>query len=223
MSNLLRLALFDIDLSAASLTLDGPSRRFAYCRHGAVAGDVALAPEEGALLPGRAALTGAGRASLYEIAPAHAPLRCDVRLSLVLARCAQAPCAAVFLMRADRIESQADASTPRHYHRGSGIRRLLHGCILADIGGHLDRIDADGAWFETGREAVVGTNVAGAPSAFVRVMAPMAAAPARRRRDGPGRPRPAPARRGRRSPSHGRSACGTRSPTADRPGSADRP
>ena len=171
MSTMLRLSLFDIDLAAAALPLQGPGRRFLYCRDGHVEGDVALAPDEGALLPERAALIGAGRAWLYEIAPARAALRSDARLSLVLSRCAPSPDAGGFLMRADRIESQAGAATPRHYHRGPGIRRLIYGQILADIGDHLDRIDPDGAWFETGKDAVVGTNVAGAPSAFVRVMA----------------------------------------------------
>ena len=171
MSTMLRISLFDIDLATAALPLQGPGRRFLYCRDGHVKGEVALAPDEGALLAARVALTGEGRAWLYEIAPARAPLRSDARLSLVLSRCAPSPDAGAFLMRADRIESQAGAATPRHYHRGPGIRRLIHGRILADIGDHLDRIDADGAWFETGKEAVVGTNVAGAPSAFVRVMA----------------------------------------------------
>lgn len=171
MPSLVRFALYDIDLAASPLTLDGAGRRFLYCRDGHVAGDATLAADDGVFLGVPARLTGAGRAWLYEIAPARAPLRDGPRLSLVLARRALAPCEGDFLMRADRIESQAAAATPRHYHRGPGVRRLIHGRILADIGDHLDRIDADGAWFETGHDAVIGTNIAGAPSAFVRVMA----------------------------------------------------
>lgn len=171
MTSLMRIALFDIDLSAAPLTLEGPGGRFLYCRDGRVTGDVALEPDHGAFLAERAALTGAGRAWLYEMTPARAPLREQAGLSLVLARCAPAPEPGAFLVRADRIESQAGAATPRHYHRGPGVRRLLYGRLLADIGDRLDRIDPDGAWFETGREGVIGTNIAGGPSAFVRVMA----------------------------------------------------
>lgn len=171
MPGLLRFCLFDVDLSAAPLILAGEGRRFVYCRDGAVEGDAGLGADEGAFLGARARLIGAGRAWLYEIAPARAPLRVDPRLSLVLARTAPSPMQGAFLMRADRIESQAGSATPRHFHRGPGVRRLVYGRILAEIGDHLDRIDPDGAWFETGHDAVIGANIAGAPSAFIRVMA----------------------------------------------------
>ena len=72
--------------------------------------------------------------------------------------------------RADRVESQPGAQTPAHRHRGPGIRRLASGLLCAEVGDHLDRIGAGGAWFETGHETVVGTNVSGGVNVFVRVM-----------------------------------------------------
>ncbi|WP_204323924.1 hypothetical protein, partial [Stenotrophomonas maltophilia] len=74
------------------------------------------------------------------------------------------------ILRADRVESKAGAQTPAHRHRGPGIRRLEHGLLRAEVGDALDRIGAGGAWFESGHETVVGTNISGGTNIFVRVM-----------------------------------------------------
>jgi hypothetical protein len=61
------------------------------------------------------------------------------------------------------IESPAGSVTPRHFHRGPGIRRLLYGRILGEI-------DPGNAWFESGTDPVIGSNIHEGNSAFVRVM-----------------------------------------------------
>jgi len=73
------------------------------------------------------------------------------------------------LFRADRIRFAAGGVTPRHGHRGPGIRRLLYGRLAAEIGDMLHRIEAGNAWFETGNAPVIGRNLAPA-SSFVRAL-----------------------------------------------------
>ena len=62
------------------------------------------------------------------------------------------------------------ARTPLHGHRGPGIRRLVKGRIRATIGDNLERIEAGQAWFETGRDWVVGESSSAGEIVFVRVM-----------------------------------------------------
>ncbi|MGL4285944.1 MAG: hypothetical protein ACRCVA_06350 [Phreatobacter sp.] len=128
-----------------------------------------VAPGEGAFAVAGDRIASTGNAWLYEIAPSSLPLRFDAGLSPVLSRIAildDGP----HILRADRVESQAGAQTPAHRHRGPGIRRLEHGLLRAEVGDELDRISAGGAWFETGHETVVGTNISGGTNIFVRVM-----------------------------------------------------
>jgi quercetin dioxygenase-like cupin family protein len=73
------------------------------------------------------------------------------------------------IVRADRVDFPPGAVTPKHGHKGPGIRRLIEGRLLAEIGDHVHRIDAGDAWLETGLDPVVGRNLA-QTSAFVRVM-----------------------------------------------------
>jgi hypothetical protein len=106
---------------------------------------------------------------VYEITPGATPPRLNDGLSPVLSRVAVVS-EGDQLLRADRVESPAGAQTPAHRHRGPGIRRLASGLLRAEVGDHLDRIGAGGAWFETGHETVVGTNISGGINVFVRVM-----------------------------------------------------
>lgn len=74
------------------------------------------------------------------------------------------------IVRADRIDQPAGMQTPSHHHRGPGIRRLLTGKLLAEVGDHVDLITTGQAWFESGREPVVGTNLNTATNTFIRTM-----------------------------------------------------
>ena len=73
------------------------------------------------------------------------------------------------LFRVDRIDLTAGARTPRHFHRGPGIRRLLYGGVRVEIGGDVFGCGPGGAWFESGDDPVVGENVFDGASAFLRV------------------------------------------------------
>lgn len=74
------------------------------------------------------------------------------------------------VLRADRVEFPEGMETPRHGHKGAGIRRLYRGRLVAEIGSELRRIDSGDAWFETGSDPVIGRNIAPS-SAFVRALA----------------------------------------------------
>ncbi|MCZ8321061.1 MAG: hypothetical protein O9296_05670 [Novosphingobium sp.] len=87
----------------------------------------------------------------------------------VLSRRAQLPDGDL-IIRADRIDQPAGLTTPSHHHRGPGIRRLVTGRLLAEVGDHIDLITTGQAWFESGLEPVVGTNLQRGTNTFVRVM-----------------------------------------------------
>ncbi len=69
----------------------------------------------------------------------------------VLSRRAQLPDGDL-IIRADRIDQPAGLTTPSHHHRGPGIRRLVTGRLLAEVGDHIDLITTGQAWFESGLE-----------------------------------------------------------------------
>ena len=59
--------------------------------------------------------------------------------------------------------------TPKHGHKGPGIRRLYEGRLVAEIGDEVRRLDQGDAWFETGHDPIIGRNIA-PHSGFVRAM-----------------------------------------------------
>ena len=73
------------------------------------------------------------------------------------------------IVRADRVDFPPGAVTPKHGHKGPGIRRLIEGRLVAEIGHQVHRINAGDAWFESGLDPVVGRTMA-PTSAFIRVM-----------------------------------------------------
>ena len=171
MSKSLRMTLYDFALSGRRFSLSGPGRRFIYVAQGRLLADgETYEVDDGFFAAETTTIEGEGLAWIYEVAPLNAGLLQDGALSLVMSRHAQPPTDAPRLMRADRIESPSGVATPRHGHRGPGLRRLVYGRLMAEIGEDFDRIDPGRAWFETGHDPVVGTNISGGSSAFVRVM-----------------------------------------------------
>ena len=164
-----RMTVYDL-LPTAQLRLTAGHLAFAFAQSGEAqvggqrfgVGDVRF------VQPGDEIATS-GCVWLFEVAPGNAAVRMEPGLSPVLSRLAAAPDEDLML-RADRVESADGARTPAHRHRGPGIRRLLQGLLLADVGEQLDRIGPGEAWFESGNEAVVGTNISGGTNAFIRVM-----------------------------------------------------
>ena len=73
------------------------------------------------------------------------------------------------VFRLDRVEFSPGFETPKHGHKGPGIRRLYAGRLVADIGDEVRRVDPGDAWFETGHDPVIGRNLV-PHSGFVRAM-----------------------------------------------------
>lgn len=170
-----RLSVYDLDLENGAALLPAGPHRFIYALDGeatveADGATTALAADAGVFAQGEARVTGRGRAWIYEAGRHDRALMSGPGLSVVLSRRFALDAAPQRLLRADRIESQSGAATPRHGHRGPGLRRLIKGRLLAEIGDHYERIDAGHPWFETGTDPVIGTNIHTGNSAFVRVM-----------------------------------------------------
>jgi hypothetical protein len=168
----LRLTLYDARPGHAGLVLPGSGVWFVYAPGGELTlgpgGETRIGPDDGRFAGPGARLAGAGPAWLYEVAPASEPFfePADLLRSQVLALRFGPP----YLVRADRIESPPGAVTPRHGHRGPGMRRLVFGRLRAEVGEAVERIEAGQWWFETGTDMVVGTNTGETNAAFVRVM-----------------------------------------------------
>jgi len=167
----LRLTVYDA--APQNTKLPGGAARFIYCRAGRLALEdqsksVVLSGDEGTFCDGGAQLCVEGDAWIYEVAPRAASFLPQARL--ILSHALHPAFDPPFLLRADRIESTPGAVTPRHGHRGPGVRRLVFGTLVAEVGDAIERIEAGDAWFETGRDPVVGTNVGPTNAAFVRVM-----------------------------------------------------
>lgn len=175
MSRMWRMSVFDLALGRDPVRLPAPAFRFVYAVSGRIEGrsdDGSGVAEAGSgfLTRGEVELRGPADAWIYEADPSAASPLGRPGLLPVLSRRFELPDDAPRLIRADRIESPAGAQTPRHGHRGPGIRRLLYGRLLAEVGDTVERIEPGQPWFETGRDPVVGTNIALGNSAFVRVM-----------------------------------------------------
>jgi hypothetical protein len=169
------MTVYDLDLDGDTAELPAGVHRFLYVSDGQVSiatadTKIELPTDEGMFSQGLTHITGAGTIWVYEVGPDKSPSLDDPLRSIVLSRRFTLEFSPPWLLRADRIESNPGSATPRHGHRGPGMRRLIKGCLLAQIGDDFDRIDKGHAWFETGKDPVIGTNIHTDTSAFVRVM-----------------------------------------------------
>lgn len=74
-------------------------------------------------------------------------------------------------LRFERVDLFPAVVTPRHTHRGSGLRILISGEIMAELDDRRLRLKPGDAWLEKGPgEAVVGRASATDPTAFVRLL-----------------------------------------------------
>lgn len=171
----LRLTVYDLALGERTPLRCNAHACFFYSADGDFTlsgqnGTTRCAADTGAFVEQDVSIEGRGTAWLFELAPAKRPFLDAGGLSVVMSRLLDLGGPGPHLVRADRVESTPGSETPRHGHKGPGIRRLIRGRIMAMIGEDVDRIDAGRAWFESGREMVVGRNIHDAESAFVRVM-----------------------------------------------------
>ena len=172
-----RLALFEDAFDGGRPILLAPAPRAVYVRHGsltattAAGGTVALAEDTCTLFEGELELSGSGEAWSWEATPYDwGPMVTDAeRPRLVAAHALMIDPRYPILMRSDRVDFPPGIVTPKHGHGGPGIRRLLHGRLVAEIADKAHRVEPGEAWFETGRDPVVGRNIAPA-SAFVRTI-----------------------------------------------------
>ena len=170
-----RLSVYDLALSQTIRTVPATGSSFLYVVSGTARIEsegepVTLQADEWHFPDGPFRISGHGEAWFYEFARADAPFIEEAGFSLVMSRTLPQGSADDYILRADRVESPQGGQTPRHGHRGPGIRRLLSGRIHAFVGGNADRVETGHAWFENGKDWVVGRNAHDGISAFVRVM-----------------------------------------------------
>ena len=165
---MMRLALFE-DVLDGTLALPPAVRGF-YLRHGSVALDgVALAPDSAVFARSAATLAGTGEVWRFEVSEVTALAAPEEHARLILAHPLERDPRAPFVLRMDRVDFPPEGATPKHGHAGPGIRRLLSGRLLAEVGEEAHRIDPGSAWFETGHDPVIG-RVMAPGSAFIRCM-----------------------------------------------------
>lgn len=167
-----RLAVYDLTEGRTELPSDDGRVCFVYVRSGsAVVVDAVsqneLAVGEGAFVTGHVVVAPGSEVWLFEKAEPETPF---AAAEIVAAHPATLPFDGPLIVRADRIESRSGAQTPRHFHQGPGLRRLIFGTLRAELGDAVRRIAAGEAWFETGAEPVVGTNYGADNAAFVRLL-----------------------------------------------------
>jgi hypothetical protein len=170
-----RMTVYDLHLNTDTAELAAGVHRFLYVLDGQVSvatkdTNIDLPADEGIFSQGITRIAGPGTIWVFEVGPDEPPFWADPTRSIILSRRFTPDFSSPWLLRADRIESNPGSATPRHGHRGPGMRRLIKGRLLAQINDDFERIDLGHAWFETGRDPVIGTNVHTGNSAFVRVM-----------------------------------------------------
>jgi hypothetical protein len=170
-----RMTVYDLHLNTDTAELAAGVHRFLYVLDGQVSvatkdTNIDLPADEGIFSQGITRIAGPGTIWVFEVGPDEPPFWADPTRSIILSRRFTPDFSSPWLLRADRIESNPGSATPRHGHRGPGMRRLIKGRLLAQINDDFERIDPGHAWFETGRDPVIGTNVHTGNSAFVRVM-----------------------------------------------------
>ncbi len=147
-----RLTVYDFE-TGRTVGFDGPANRFLFV----VDGSCRLTDVDGTVW-------------LCETAAAEVPFLSPALASVALSKAVTvAGAAPQVLFRVDRIDLTAGAGTPRHFHRGPGVRRLLFGRVRVEIGDDVYGVGPGGAWFEPGDDPVVGENVFAGDSAFLRV------------------------------------------------------
>lgn len=166
---MMRLAMFEDMLEGGRLALPAAVRGL-YLRHGSVAlNGVPLAPDSAILATGAAVLEGTGEVWRFDVSDVAVLAKPEEYARLILAHPIARDAAAPFVLRMDRVDFPPEGATPKHGHAGPGIRRLLSGRLLAEVGEEAHRIDPGGAWFETGDDPVIG-NAMAPGSAFIRCM-----------------------------------------------------
>ncbi len=171
----IRLALFEDHVSGSIVWSAAPRAVFVRSGRFTIAGDSsgshAMGETDCRLFTDELRIEGSGELWTFELsAQSAAQLTPDQQSRCIIAHDIDLDPEAPVVLRADRVEFPEGMETPRHGHKGAGIRRLYRGRLVAEIGSEFRRIDSGDAWFETGHEPVIGRNIAPS-SAFVRALA----------------------------------------------------
>jgi hypothetical protein len=170
------ISVYDIEASGASpVAVPGPASRFFYVCDGEAlirssGAEVRVGSDNGTFTTGDVTVEGMGTVWMFELSSGPAAFTQGPLVSLVRSQRLESGIRGERILRADRIESPPGAATPLHRHRGPGIRRLVRGRLMAQVGDHIERIDSGDSWFESGHDPVIGTNINDANNVFVRVM-----------------------------------------------------
>ncbi|MGU3400761.1 hypothetical protein ACLBWS_13615 [Brucellaceae bacterium D45D] len=127
-----------------------------------------IEPDQGRFLPPGAMLQGRGW--LFALTRHDSATPPDTVAQIELAAGITLDENGSHLLRVDAVSSPSGAITPRHGHRGPGIRRLEKGLLMAEVGECMKRIRPGEAWFESGPEWVVGSNISEGENTFIRIM-----------------------------------------------------
>src|SRR5262245_51443806 len=132
----IRLALLE-DVLTAGQSLAMPARtRAVYARRGPLrVGEVVLDTGECRLFEAAITLSGPGEAWTFELSASGSEMIVTEaeRERVILARLIDRDPNEPVLVRADRVEFPPGVVTPKHGHKGPGIRRLLQGRLIAEI------------------------------------------------------------------------------------------
>ncbi|MGN6770728.1 MAG: hypothetical protein ACTHJQ_12920 [Rhizobiaceae bacterium] len=170
---MLRLSVYDLTPGPTPIPVRAGGIRFIFATSGELlitqsGRQTQLAADDGCFVDGPFEATGTGW--LFECVPLDQPLLADVGMHIVLSHGIKPDFSGPYFLRADSVASDPGAETPLHGHRGPGIRRLREGRLLATIGDTVERLETGRAWFENGRDWVVGRNIHSGENIFIRVM-----------------------------------------------------
>lgn len=169
------LSLYEDVLSSSTSVDWGAAVRGIYVRRGdlrTTSSDGVVGLKEGQCRLFTRALSLSGSCELWTFELSATPVAglgkaLDPRL--ILAHDIELNATKPLVLRCDHVSFPPDVETPKHGHKAAGIRRLVSGRLIAEIGSESRRIDAGEAWYESGHDPVVGRTIAPA-SAFVRAM-----------------------------------------------------
>ena len=75
------------------------------------------------------------------------------------------------VLRFERVDLNPGTATPRHTHKGSGLRVVISGRLDAEVGDWKRRLEPGDAWLEKGPgEPVLGQTHRTEPTSFVRLL-----------------------------------------------------
>lgn len=171
-TNTVRVTVYEMECGRTELPSETGAVYFVYAKSGTGhikcdGRSIALSTDEGAFATGEIIADNGSQLWVFEKSEIGAPF---ADLEIVASHVADLSFSGPHFVRADRIETEHSAETPRHFHKGPGLRRLVYGKLRADVGDTVFRIEQGDAWFETGDEPVVGTNYGGTNAAFVRLL-----------------------------------------------------